>query len=457
MVRVFAAGDTSFTSNGDAVLRPLRAVVRNELNGDFSLELVCSLSDKEYVQGNNIVVVDLPTGAQAFRIQKPELTGQKITASCRHISFDTDNYLIVASKLENYTALAALVALNAAATPSSPFTLYTDINTTASYEIEKKPLTDAITAVHEAIGGDLVRDNFALSILGNFYTDRGANISYQMGVKEITVSYDWSDVVTKLLPTGADGTMLNSKTPSASIYVESDTQYANPFCKTVSFDQNHIDREAYGGDDGAYTTALIADLQSQAAAYVESHCIPAVNYTIRGLYVDGIKDLGDVVHVMDARLGVDIAARLIAYEYDCIHERFTELQFGDTKKKLSDIGKEPAYTTPTASMSAYAAGDTIDLAGRTASSKATSKRKFAFSLTVPKSMLFVTPTLTALNIDVENASGTSRLSSFDALSITTLTKTNDITLQFDCTTTSDKFTNKEVLTVTINSGTVTFT
>lgn len=39
MIRVFQPTDTTFTSNGDVVLRPLRAKVHKEDNNDFYLDV----------------------------------------------------------------------------------------------------------------------------------------------------------------------------------------------------------------------------------------------------------------------------------------------------------------------------------------------------------------------------------------------------------------------------------
>ena len=39
MIRVFQPSDTTFTSNGDVVLRPLRAKVHKEDNNDFYLDI----------------------------------------------------------------------------------------------------------------------------------------------------------------------------------------------------------------------------------------------------------------------------------------------------------------------------------------------------------------------------------------------------------------------------------
>ena len=333
MICSFAAGDTVYTSNGDAVLRPFSARVRNEINGDYTLTLVCPNSEKDYVQGNRIIAVDTPSGRQAFRVVKPTFTGTKINAVCRHVSFDASNYYVnaVGSLTSNQYITSAFASLKSAASPSaSIFTFSSGIGGMRFFYVAKASLQEGLEKIRELWGGEWVRNNYSITLSPPIYTDHGANIVYRRGLKEISAEYDWTNVVTVLIPVGKDDLTLTA--------ISSQTQYANPFRKMVQFSQD-IERESYESDT-AYNTALRADLEAQANAYLAAHCVPSVNYTIRGAVdIEGIYDIGDVAHVMDERIGVDIVVRLCAYEYDAIAGRFTELQFGDTKKKLSDLVK----------------------------------------------------------------------------------------------------------------------
>ena len=53
--------------------------------------------------------------------------------------------------------------------------------------------------------------------------------------------------------------------------------------------------------------------------------------------LEKITDIGDTVEVIDERLGVNIMTNVIAYDYDCILGQYTELEFGNFKKKLGDL------------------------------------------------------------------------------------------------------------------------
>ena len=64
--------------------------------------------------------------------------------------------------------------------------------------------------------------------------------------------------------------------------------------------------------------------------------IPKVNYTLKA-NLEKISDVGDFIEVVDERLNINIITQLIAFEYDCILEKYTELQFGNFNKKLSEL------------------------------------------------------------------------------------------------------------------------
>ena len=66
MIKVFNPTDTSFTTNGEAVILPTLALVHKVDNGDFYLELVAGIEYAEYLDCNNIIVAPTPQGEQAL-------------------------------------------------------------------------------------------------------------------------------------------------------------------------------------------------------------------------------------------------------------------------------------------------------------------------------------------------------------------------------------------------------
>ena len=328
MIKIFEATDKIYTSNGDKIILPLKAKVHKEDNGDFYINVEAPLSYIDYLVPNNIIVANTPQGEQAFRIANVENNRVKIKVKAYHVFYDSKNYLIQDSYVVDKNCNDALDHLNSATDNTSPFKTTSNITTIKSFRCVRKSLYEAINTIIERWGGHLVRDNWNIQIMDKIGQDNGVTVRYAKNLKDITCTENWDNVVTKILPVGKDGILLDN------LYIVSETQYGIPYTKTISFEQD-LEREDYSSDE-AYTQALKNDLQIQAQAYLDEHCIPELNYTLKA-NIDKVTDIGDTIEVQDERLNLDIMTNIIAYDYDCILGQYTELEFGNFKKKLSNL------------------------------------------------------------------------------------------------------------------------
>ena len=334
MIKVFNATDTDYSSNGDAVIVPTKARVINSDNGDYYLELICGTEYNDYIKANNIIIAPTPQGEQAFRIRSIDKTKKRLSVKAWHVFYDTQNYLIADSYAVNKTCNEALDHFNAATDTTSPFTMYSDIESVNSYRCVRTSLAECITTILERWGGHLVRDNWNISILSDIGVDNGVTITYKKNLQELTASYDWSSVVTKLMPVGRDGILLDEK------YIYSEIQYDIPYTKCVTFEQD-IEEDDYKNSKGevnqkAYEAALKADLLTQARKYINTYCYPIINYTLKG-NPEKVTDIGDTIEVVDERIGVRVMTEVISYEYDAIQGKYVSLEFGNFTNTLSDL------------------------------------------------------------------------------------------------------------------------
>lgn len=326
MIRVFAPNDTDFASNGDAVIKTTYAVVKKQDNADFLIDLQCGLEYLDYIKPRNIIVAPTPQGDQAFRIKSVDASRFKIVAKCKHLFYDSENYLIEDSYVVDKNCNDALDHLNNATDTTSPFTTLSDVNTVNSFRCVRKSLYEAVNTVLERWGGHLVRDNYNLQIRDSIGADNGVTIQYRKNLKDITVTYDWSNVCTKLLPVGKDGFTIG--------YIYSETQYDLPYTKTVSFTQDINENDFEDADQ--YEAALRDDLTAQAEKYLLTSQYPAVTYTLNA-NLEKITDIGDIIKVYDERLGVDIITHVLGYEYDCNLGQYTQITFGTAAATLSGL------------------------------------------------------------------------------------------------------------------------
>lgn len=352
MIKIFSATDKIYTSNGDIVLQCTKAKVHKELNGNFYIDIEAPLNYIDYIVANNIIVANTPQGDQAFRIGNVDLTKTKIKCKAYHVFYDTKNYLLKDFRVENKDCNYALDYFNSNTDNPSPFITQSNITKNETLYCIRKSLYEAIQEILVRWGGYLIRDNWNIKIMSSIGQDNGVVIRYKKNLQDITASYNWETVVTKILPVGKDGIMLNALDQEQDVYLYSDTQYSIPYTKTISFNQDineedYKDEETGEVDENAYKQALIDDLRIQAEDYLNNNSVPKVNYTLKA-NVEKISDIGDIIEVIDERLNIDILTNVISYEYDCILDKYTQLEFGNFTQTLNNLLSGIANQTNTA-------------------------------------------------------------------------------------------------------------
>lgn len=341
MIKLFLESDHSFSSNGDKIIQPKKAVVHKEDNGSFYLEIETDLSYVDFLTSNKILVAPTPQGEQAFRITNIEKTRTKIRFKANHIFYDSKDYLIQDSYVVEKSCNDALDHLNSATDNTSPFSTISDITRIASYRCVRKSLYEAIQVVLERWGGHLVRNNWSIGIRDSIGQDNGVTIRYAKNLKDITATYNWDNVVTKLMPVGKDGLLLNAIDPTASVFVISANQYNIPYTKSINFNQDNISEDDYKDEEGnldedSYKQALVNDLLEKSQIYVEENSVPTVNYKLSA-NVEKLSDIGDTIEVIDEKLGINLMTNVISYDYDVILGKYTQIEFGNFTQTLSNL------------------------------------------------------------------------------------------------------------------------
>lgn len=335
MIKLFGITDRDFTSNGDKIIKPLRARITKQDNGEFYLELETDLTYVNDLTEGRIILAPTPQGEQPFRVSNLQKTKNKLITKALHVFFDSRNYLIADSYVVEKNCNAALDHLNAATEPESPFVTISDVDTVNNYRCVRTSLYEAVMTVVERWGGHLDLNGWSIGIRQEIGQDNGVVVRYAKNLKDITVDENWDNVTTKLLPVGKEGLLL------PETYVTSTNQYDLPYVKSVNFDQNDIEQENYIDAEGnpdveAYQAALVDDLRQKAQSYVDNNSVPQVNYTLKA-NLEKLTNIGDTVYVQDERLGLTVTTQVISYIYDCILGQYVELEFGNFKQTVSGL------------------------------------------------------------------------------------------------------------------------
>ena len=335
MLKLFGQTDRDFTSNGDKTIKPLKARIMKQDNGEFYLELETDLTYVNDLTEGRIILAPTPQGEQPFRVSNLQKTKNKLITKALHVFFDSRNYLIADSYVVEKNCNGALDHLNAATEPESLFTTISDVDTVNNYRCVRTSLYEAVMTVVERWGGHLDLNGWTIGIRQEIGQDNGVVVRYAKNLKDITVDENWDNVTTKLLPVGKEGLLL------PETYVTSTNQYDLPYVKSVNFDQNDIEQENYIDAEGnpdveAYQAALVNDLRQKAQSYVDNNSVPQVNYTLKA-NLEKLTNIGDTVYVQDDRLGLTITTQVISYTYDCILGKYVEMEFGNFKKTVSNL------------------------------------------------------------------------------------------------------------------------
>ena len=337
MIKVYNPEEKLFNNNGLKILHPTKAEIFVEDNGDYYIDIESSIDDFDYLKQGMIVRANTRWGEQGFRLTNPQKKNNKISVRGYHLWKDSAKYVIEDSFVVDKECNDALDHVNNACDQVTPFTMISDIARIGSMRIIRKTLEETIANIVERWNGHLYRDNWVIGVKENIGQDRGVTIRYGKNSTNIEANENWDDVVTKMLPVGWDGLTL------PEVYIRSQVQYSVPYTKVVKFDQD-INEDDYKDEDGnvdeeAYHQALIDDLRDQAEDYIAENQYMKCNYKLKA-HIDEIVDLGDEIEVIHEKLGIKMVTNVISLKYDCIRDKYVEIEFGNFKSSLKNLVKD---------------------------------------------------------------------------------------------------------------------
>lgn len=318
MIKIFSADEKAFTTNGLGTIQPLKCIETKKisLNGWF-IDVEVDVSYAELIQQDNLVLVQTKEkGEQAFRIQNPVKKDRKISFAANHVIFDADNYLLEDVRPSHLSPVAYLTWCNDRTDTKSPFLIGGTATGYGTNYFIRKTLLYAFQQAEETFQTYYDVDNYSIRIMDMIGNDNGFSVAYGKNIQGITITEDWSEVCTKLLPVGSDELLL------PETYLSADIQYVKPYTRTVDFT---IENEDENGVE--YTLEQKQEmLRQQARDYLEEHKYPRVAYEIKS---DVPQELcmNDVVHIKHPLC--DLRANVQEYKYDCESGHVKSLVFGN--------------------------------------------------------------------------------------------------------------------------------
>lgn len=331
MINLYDKNETDFNNNGLVVLSDCKSCyITEELNGRYYLELEYPKDARgkyQYLQGLNIIKAD----GQLFRIpmlSKAMDTGATIKAIANHIFYDLYYDFIESLNINDVTTDAVMRSI---VTNRKFNVLACDNIQNISLAVER---VNPVQVIFELIkkGGELYRDNFNIAIKSSIGQNNGVLISYGKNITGLEQTLDYSNLATRVMPTGKDG-MTIDLVNGGSKYLESPRINDYPFSitKEVQFPDF---------DDAGQLKAEALKLWGQID-------IPLVNYKVNFIDLSKTKEYknykqlltvkcGDTVIVRHKVFGIDITAKVIKTKKNVLTGRLEEVELGQFKNTIAD-------------------------------------------------------------------------------------------------------------------------
>ena len=317
-----------FENNGLAVLDEcIQAAINNCLNGDYSLELIYPANSRkaQYLVEFNIIKAN----DQLFRIYKAERSqgsGLNVHIWARHIFYDLAFYFIESARVLNAN-MAEAIEMTIPPEAQSVYEISAPKENIAPFAVKQVNSVDAIFKLIEIYGGELVRDNYKITIKEKVGNESGVTIRYGKNIKGLTLTLDNANMATKIYPIGSNSLVL----PERYIYVENATTLPFDVVKKVEFN----------------ACSDIESLRNTAIAFAKECEKPKVNISIdfmelsqtkeyKGLEGLSTASIGDFVFVSHQKLGIKTKLRVVRKQLDLLNPINTKIELGDPLSTIID-------------------------------------------------------------------------------------------------------------------------
>ena len=303
--------------NGIPLHEATSAIIKEQMNEDFTLTVRYPITDSEIYQlfrEDMLIKAPAPVlGPQLFRIKKPVENDDHLEITAYHITDDvmqrSINPLSV-NKQSCWQALSQLVQV--AKSPINDFSFTSDITdrrTINTKEVETlySVLMDGAHSIVGTWEGEMVRDNFAISIKRNRGEDRGVIVSTHKNLKSYQRTKNSQNVITRIHAKSTFKAEGAKEDTTIAITVDSPLIGAYPYINERSYTNNNIQ--------------TVEELTKWASAkFTNEHIDKATDaIKIEAYELDGqTVHMGDTVNLKSYKHNVDVYKKAIAYEYDCL-------------------------------------------------------------------------------------------------------------------------------------------
>ncbi|VPW02071.1 phage hyaluronidase [Streptococcus pneumoniae] len=314
--------------NGEPLHEATSAIVKETMNGDFTLTVKYPISDSgiyQLIQEDMLIKAPTPVlGAQLFRIKKPVEHNDHLEITAYHISDDVMQRSITQMSVTSQSCGMALSRMvQNTKTALGDFSFNSDIQDRRIFNTTETETLYSILldGKHSIVGtweGELVRDNFAMTVKKSRGENRGVVITTHKNLKNYQRTKNSQNVVTRIhakstfKPEGAE------KETTIRVTVDSPLINSYPYINEKEYENNNA--------------KTVEELQKWAQSKFSNEGIDKVSDAIKieAYELDGqVVHMGDTVNLKSWKHNVDAFKKAIAYEFDALKEEYISLTFDD--------------------------------------------------------------------------------------------------------------------------------
>ena len=359
MIRSFKGTDTDFTSNGDKIIQPVEAVIYKNAEEEY-LELKATIDYKDYLVQDNILVVDTQNGKKGYRIHNPEIdTTISIKAWLiyqENTPYPEDREVVI-SYGKNLSGCKVVENWDEVVTKIIPIG-YDEMTLPEEYLEVPSPhqriyertiefdLSPHLEFVVEQLDDNIAEAESQINNLSSSKVNLENSISaYENAIESLEIELDviqeridgLGDSEVELKEKDIlEGELLEIQGQIDGLTDEkeaTETALAQTIIDLDTANDNLVSSSNYRKN------LIIDDLRTQAQTYLNNNLYPQINYEIES-HLEEVTEIGDTVKVRHERMGIDMLAYVISYEFNVLTNKYQKVEFGTLKPHLRSLINE---------------------------------------------------------------------------------------------------------------------
>ncbi|WP_302537988.1 phage tail spike protein [Clostridium saudiense] len=340
MIEIYLKTNTNYDKNGDITLDPTSCTYK-ESEKELTLEHFLDEDGRwKYINFENVIAAEENGKKKFYRIYNVVRELYSVTAYARPIFYDLIDKVLLDVRPTNKIGQEALDIILA----DTGFTGHSNISNLSTAYYVRKNIVEALLGNEENSflnrwGGEFYCENFDVYINDKIGSDNGVRVEFGYNLNEIEEDVNIEEVVTRIIPVGYDGIMLDGETP----WVDSPliNKYTQPKMRVIEFSDVKV-KESSDDEEGFDTIEEArAELIKQCNLLFDNGIDkPVINYKIDMINLantTAYKDFkmlvevnkGDTVTCYIKHLDIDVKARVIDYERDLITGEYTSIELGN--------------------------------------------------------------------------------------------------------------------------------